>query len=86
MEALAAGDEEAAAAAEMELAAALLRAQFGPTCIDKDQGVIRVDCDGNIVSVKAATGKAYCADEHLRRRVETAFRRVAEAMKPCRLG
>lgn len=86
MQALAEGDEDAAAAAEMELAAALLRAQFGPTSIDETNGVIRIDCDGAIVAVQAATGKAYCDDEHLKKRVETAFRRVTEAMKPCRLG
>jgi hypothetical protein len=97
MRALEAQDQEAAELAEMELAAALLRAQFGPTSVDAAAGVIRVCCDDLTVVVDQRGGKVYgppygASDEGqmrrvelLRERVEKAMRRVSEAMRPCGL-
>jgi hypothetical protein len=90
-------NQEAAELAEMELAAALLRAQFGPTSVDPAAGVIGVCCGDLVVVVDHRGGKVYGPPfgggddgqiqrvELVRGRVERAMRRVSEAMRPCGL-
>ncbi|PRW05865.1 Cleavage and polyadenylation specificity factor subunit 3 [Chlorella sorokiniana] len=80
--ALAAGDVEAAAAAEAGIITSLLGAQFGPARVDADQGLIFVDVDGQHVVVNAKSGKVQCADGALRERVERALGRMQAALSP----
>lgn len=84
-QALAAGDVDAVAAAELQLLAALLGSQFGPAVVDAAKQLITVDVDGEVVSVDYRTSKVASDNENLRRRVETAVLRVSEAMRPCPL-
>lgn len=80
--ALAAGDVEAAAAAEAGIITSLLGAQFGPARVDADQGLIFVDVDGQHVVVNAKSGKVQCADSSLKERVERALGRMQAALSP----
>jgi hypothetical protein len=83
--ALAAGDAEAAVGAEMELAASLLRAQFGVEGVVMDAGALemRMAVDGVDLKVDYKGVKVECGDEGLRGRVERALGRVMQAMRPC---
>eukprot|EP00887_Chlorella_sp_A99_P001920 scaffold18.g1920.t1 len=82
-QALATGDLEAAAAAELGILTSLLGAQFGPARVDAAQGLIFVDVDGKHVIVNAKSGKVQCADEPLRARVQAALVRMQQALAPC---
>lgn len=56
----AAGDAEAAARAELEAVAALMRAQFGPAKVDEEQGAVHVQVGG------LATPDAQPVEVHIR--------------------
>ena len=82
--ATAAGDAVGAAAAEMALTAALLRAQFGEVVVNEDLGIIKIVTDGVEVVVDHFGRKVACpGNEALRVRVERVVERVTEAMQPC---
>lgn len=83
--ALAAQDIDAAVAAELQLIAALLRAQFGPATIDTAAETITLMVDNSRISIDHKTSKVTGGHEQLRQRVEKAVLRVCEAMRPCEL-
>ncbi|KAK9813025.1 hypothetical protein WJX72_007682 [[Myrmecia] bisecta] len=82
-QALEAGDEDAATAAEMQIMATVLNSQFGRAQIDEAQGLIMVEVDAKHVIVDHKNGKVECSDEALKGRVEKAVQRLVEAMSPC---
>jgi len=84
--ALQAGDVDGAMRAELGLIAALMGAQYGPSEVDSEQGIIFVKVDDRHVIIDARSGKVQCADEVLRRRVEKSLSRLNAAMHPCELG
>jgi cleavage and polyadenylation specificity factor subunit 3 len=81
--ALAAGDAAAALQAEVQLAAMLLEAQFGPVRVDEAAGTIGFCVDGVRVVVDHAAQKVACDSEPLRARLEKVMQRIGEALKPC---
>lgn len=83
--AVAEGDVEGAAAAELQLAAALMRSQFGPTEVDAERQLLHVNVDNEMVLVDYAVGKVHGAAPRLQQRLEKALSRLAEAMRPTSL-
>ncbi|KAG1655990.1 hypothetical protein FOA52_016318 [Chlamydomonas sp. UWO 241] len=68
--ALAACDPDALSQAELQLLAALLRAQFGPAVVHEGQLAVELTVDGTPVLVDYAAGKVVCDDEALSSRVD----------------
>jgi cleavage and polyadenylation specificity factor subunit 3 len=83
--ALESGDTAAAVRAEMQLAAVLLAAQFGPVEVDEKLGRITMVVDGVEILIDHATGKVVCEDIALQGRVQKVLLRITEAMRPCAL-
>lgn len=83
--ALAAGDVSAALQAELQLAAMLLQAQFGPVVVNEAAGSISWEVDGVAVVVDQLHGKVSCDSEPLRVRVDKVMQRISEALRPCAL-
>ncbi|PNW75066.1 hypothetical protein CHLRE_12g498050v5 [Chlamydomonas reinhardtii] len=81
----AAGDEAAAAAAELHLIGALLRGQFGPAAVDEAGGLVRLDVDGVEAAVDYRAGKVVCGEPGLRARIEKSLDRLAAAIRPAPL-
>lgn len=77
-----AGDEDAAAVAELHLMAALLRSQYGPAHVDEEEGSIELSVDQLIVVVEHKSGKVICGDAGLRARIERSLERLAAAIRP----
>lgn len=84
-QALLQGDIETAVEAELQLMAAVLRAQFGIAHVQSEMGQVVVEVDGQVVIVDHKNGKVTGEPPGLRDRVEKAVRRVSEAMRPCTL-
>lgn len=82
LRARAAGDETAAAAAELHLMAALLRSQYGPAMVDEGAGLIRLTVDGMGAVVDHREGKVVCGEAGLRARIEKSLDRLAAAIRP----
>ncbi|KXZ41549.1 hypothetical protein GPECTOR_400g230 [Gonium pectorale] len=82
LRARAAGDEAAAAVAELHLLAALLQSQYGPAAVDETAGVVSLTVDGAAVVVDHRGGKVLCAEAGLRARIEKSLDRLATAIRP----
>lgn len=78
----AAGDEAAAAAAELQLIAALLRSQYGPAVVDEAEGCVSVSVDGVSALVDYRAGKVVCVETGLRARLEKSLDRLASVIRP----
>ncbi|CAL5219351.1 g1167 [Coccomyxa viridis] len=79
------GDLKGAAAAEVSLLTAIMEAQFGPAHVEAEQGLIMMQVGDSHVVVDCKTGEVRCSEPALKARVETAVRRLMQALEPASL-
>eukprot|EP00192_Tetraselmis_astigmatica_P006958 CAMPEP_0117682844 /NCGR_PEP_ID=MMETSP0804-20121206/19958_1 /TAXON_ID=1074897 /ORGANISM="Tetraselmis astigmatica, Strain CCMP880" /LENGTH=721 /DNA_ID=CAMNT_0005493147 /DNA_START=103 /DNA_END=2265 /DNA_ORIENTATION=- len=81
--AMAKGDEDAVTQAEIKMLGLMMQAQFGNVEVDEDLGLLRIDLDGQLVTVDHMTDTVTCDNDVLRQRVDKARVRMLQAMRPC---